>query len=353
MIYNRYIHIILYHILAFAVLSFASSCSSDAPEDASASPDKEVVFDTEVATRATLVSSSNIINSPFCVYSDLKRVDDNSDNVIVAQYGEEVAFDPSLKKWTYKNTSYWFPDFIHSFVALYPVNPNGITNIKYSNNQLSFIYTHPSDYKNTSDLLVATHRRDYNRAGNGTVCFSFAHILSSLSVRITYFDPEIAEDIPLTINSLTFRDIPTKAKYAVTPASLGDGSFMTYDCTYPEESNEGWTITGRGDVFIRFSKESINIPNDGKEHPVFTSDNALLLLPNEEAPTEMVIEYTVYDAVSGKKLTKTYPISIPQGWSAGRNYILSLTMIRGTVSFSIEVAEWEETTPIGTVVPRK
>ncbi len=335
------------------------SCQSDADEPETES--NEMFFTTEVTSRAALVSNSNIINTPFIVFGDMISIDRRPDSKLIPTYnGAEVRFDSSLGKWICNESRYWFSDYQHSFVAVQPSKSDNLSNFQFSDNQLNFIYSQPADYKAADDLLIATLRRNYSKMQESNAApLKFGHALTNLNIVITYTDPTLSMTSPLTVRSLSFKNIPKTATYAVSPAPLS-GNSMTNDCIYydddvPGAMSDGWTVIKRADLEINFSAEGNDariIPNDNKGHYLFTSDDPLLLIPNPATPTEMVISYSIYEDFGREHNDKTTTLIIPKGWNAGLNYILSITITNESVLFNIDVADWKEGTSTDTTVPR-
>ncbi len=332
----------------------ATSCQSGADEPPTSRGNK-VVFATEVASRTTLVSNSNITDHSFLVYGDMKRIDPQpGDPLITILNGAEVSYDPSARQWSYDDTRYWFPEFQHSFVALYPATTPCVSARQYSNSKLTFTYRYPIDnYKDATDVLVTAHRRNYDGQNGGDIVFRFGHILSNFNINSKYTNP-VAGAQPLVINEITFYNIPVRGDYSITPSPITGGSSMTYDFDPAPDTYDGWSITERGILKIEFpasGDEARILPPDEKTYSLFSNSDGLLLIPNPDVSTEMMVKYTVYD--DGEWRLKTERFAVPQGWRSGYSYTLSLHIDNRKVLFNIDVAEWEYTKEIETEVPRK
>ncbi len=341
------------HIILLLILSaLAASCETQEQEPVAApTPGCAMEFDVEPLSRASLTTAKNLYAAPFAVYSDWSKTEDIFHNGF---FGERVAYDASTGSWKHENTQYWWPDFEHSFVAVHPHEAaNTIRELKYAENTLSMIVIMPSNYTDAVDILTATHRRNYIDGNSSPVVFKFDHILSNFNIRVSYTNP--AEDAaPLFVNSISFEDVPTQATYRLTPAPLTGSSTMTSDYVLDPDSYDGWLNQRNGTVSLTFREardSKRTIPADGKPHDLFSADDALLMIPNPDAPTDMIITYTTADSAGEHQ--KSERLSIPQGWHAGMSYTLSLSITEGKIEFSISVAEWEETDPINTIVPRK
>lgn len=331
-----------------AIVLLAASCNNIAPEPVASG--NEVCFVAGVESRATVITKENIASegSSFRVFGDIKS--DKEDSPLIQFNDCKVSYKDG--KWQYDGDRFWIPGYQHSFVAVHPANANCLSDIQYSNNQLKFTYTQPADYRKADDLLVAAHRRNYTGGKTSAVQFRFAHILSNINIQVSYTNPN-ADAVPLQVNSVVFKNIPFEATYGITPAKLSGSNTMTSDYLPEPDSFEGWTITGRDNLTIEFTEADDDVryvPAGGEPHKLLSNSNALLLLPNPTAPTELVFSYTTFDTDGSHYNTDR--LTIPQGWRPGLNYILSLTVTNGKVEFSIEVAPWEQGKTTNTTVPR-
>lgn len=338
--------ILLLILMALAV----SSCETQEPADPT--PSAELEFDVAPLSRTTATTSENLKLLPFAVYSDWKRTED----IIHDGFrGERVAYDASVAAWTHQGTQYWWPEFEHSFVAVHPFDMGNTTykTINYKASALSFKVLQLSDYSKMSDILIATHRRNFIDGNSSPVCFKFDHIMSNFNIQVTYISP-VKDAQALKINSIDLIDIPTQSTFTVTPAPLTGNSTMTSDYVTDPESFEGWTVNQIGRVTIKALKgheSQWDIPADGKPHQLFSAANALILLPNPEESTEMVVTYTTTDSEGSH--TNSEEITIPRAWRPGMSYTLSLQFTDRRVLFNIEVEEWQTGESTTTTVPRK
>ncbi len=338
------------------MLCLMASCDKQDPEIQHAACAME--FDVTCLSRATPTTSQNITDAPFVVYGDMTFIENGNRTVIFN--GSPVTFTPSTNKWTYTGTQYWFPQHDHSFVAFYPIDATCISPLQYSDSKLKFTYTQPSDYKETTDMLIATHRRKYIDGNADAIKFSFGHILSNISINATYSAAAVGDPY-IMLTGITLKNIPTKATYGITPEALTGNSNMTSYCEFDAGSFYGWTITDRDDLKIEFpenSQDARKISANEAPYSLFPTDDTLLLLPNPEAPTEMVVSYTTYVTPENSvtvSQAETATVTIPKGWLPGLTYILSLTIDNShdKVKFSIDVAEWKAGKDTTTIVPRK
>ncbi len=348
----------LRYLLLVTPLSWGiAACQSGVEEPATGTADNEITFNPEVATRSSLVSKENITSLPFSVFSGMNNMVPQTDSKFhIIQNPEEVRYDPSSDKWVCKTPSFWFPGFQHSFVALYPADAPALSSTLYSESQLKFTYNYPTgNFNDATDLLVSTHRRNYNGGQTDPVRFRFSHILSKINVTVVYVSPPEASN-GLAITDITFKNIPVRSDYAITPASINGDDNMTYDFEYPAGTLDGWAVAERGDLNISFDESGENsriIPINLDPINIFSSDDSLLLLPNPDADTEMTITYKILDHNGSPEREVTSSVTIPKGWDPGLTYTLSLSITNRKILFSFDVADWIPTDPITTVVPRK
>ncbi len=334
-------------ILLLTLCFLMASCNSQEPEIHTERGAME--FDIAGISRAVSTTSHNITESSFAIYGDMTFV--KNQNTTVVFDGETATFSLTDNKWHYSNTQYWFPDHEHSFVALHPAGSPCVSDIQYSDSQLQFTYTYPFDnYSDAKDVLVATHRRDYTEGNADAVRFIFSHTLSNMNVQFIYYNPNRGA-VPLRLNSITFKNIPVAATYAVAPAKLAGGS-MTNDFAGDMAAFEGVTVTGRGDLKIDFDGDrAISIPPDGRPYNLFSDSDVLLLLPNPDTSSEMVVSYTTCDG--GVWQDNTAEFDLPISWRPGFNYTLSISDIQDQLKFSIEVTPWKDGDTTNSIVPRK
>ncbi len=339
-------------MLVPAVMLGMAACQSGADEPDGGGHGDAMTFTTEVTSRTSVVSNSSLKQSPIVLFGDMKF-----GTKLVVFNGTYLTFDDDSQKWMYTGTQYWFPKHEHSFAAYHPADASGLSDVRYSDSKLFFTYTYPIDnYKNTTDLLIATHRRLYVEEGIADpVRLKFSHILSNISVDVKVKAPPV-EVQSLTVNKIIFKNIPSKASYEVTAADLTAGSSSTYDYANDDATFYGWTVEERADLVMQFPASGENsriIPNDQKSHSLFTGSDALLLLPNPDSNTEMLISYTTTDATGSLVYDKTDKVTIPNDWKPGLSYLLALTIINGKTQFSIEVADWKQGDDTENTVPRK
>lgn len=337
-------------IISFLLACIMSACDS---QEIEAQPDSSTMkFSVELKSRADVVNNSNITEKPFVVYSDMIATGITDDTKFIPVHdATEVSFNNSAKEWTYDNTQYWFPGFEYSFVACYPAGNRAVTGISYAKNHLNFTYNQPSDYKSAPDLLISTHRRNYEGGRAEPVRFGFTHILTKINLQVTY-NCAATGPANITIDNLTLRNIPTQSIYSIEPAQLTGDSKMTSDWVNDDDSQMGWKVKNRDTIIIKFTGVAPRIVESNRgPFQLFSDNDALLLLPrpdDSDDPAELELTYTT-DAGD----TETVSAIIPRGWDPGTSLTFSLRIDNGIVKFDINVADWQDGLPTNTTVPRK
>lgn len=342
-------HILIYAATICLTVVLCVSCQSEPAPNGS----EEIHFAVGDVSRATSTDISTMTEAPFAVFSDMYSPTFSSLTVI----HDCTPVNYVKGSWQYTGTQYWFPQHEHSFVAVHPASVVAAAgNPQYNNSRLSFSYTYPQDYRSATDILVSTYRRYYDENPDRKVLpvsFRFHHILSQLEPVVTLTDPS-HEPETVVITRMVFKNVNTSGNYTVAPASLLANRTQTDD-----SADEGWSFTekDRGDVTITFAETGSNLPNrvtpDETPHPILADNDHLMLLPVAKGnPVELVITYKHYSGSEDPEET-TVKETFTQGWEAGKRYVLSLSMIRGAMQFSIEMKDWEDTEPIDTQVPRR
>ena len=290
---------------ACAVGGMMVSCSSEDSEPPSAGPE-ELVFLTGQRSRAAVTTTSNLTSKPFALYGDVCLAT-GEDEPTVLMNGRQATYTSG--KWNYGTTIYWFPNHIHSFVALHPIeainSTRTVTGVKYSHDGLSFNYTHPDNYKNASDLLVATHRRQYVQELGKTVdpvSFTFEHVLSVLDIRIKYYE-ELAYsnwNNRIEVTEIVLDSINVSGTYSVR---LDDLTAADAGVGIDTHSVSGWSnLTSgsrafRGDTYTDWNTGHINGKYDSKFDvfkPVFKNNDALTVLPKDSGDVKLTMTFRLY-----------------------------------------------------------
>ncbi len=329
-----------------------AACSSESSAPDPNADAQELRFLATADTRAAIANSTTIKDTPFEVYGEFVSTSDPTSSRKQLFDATTVTYTDGA--WSYANPEYWMPGNTYSFLALHPAgNVEGITDKDYDldSQQLSFTYTLPSDYTRTTDLLAATHRRQYTLGSTPTapVSFNFSHLLARLNFTVRV-DP--SADDPVTIHRLTLRNVGVKGTFSFKPASLGSGTETndyedgTWVVEAPSEDennpDELFTITDAGndclpaaDLTIApglsrplFRANYVAAANaaDGKNHPA----NPLFILPQEvSTKTEMEIEYSVGGSDPITATASLYSITVENHggkWEKGKSYTYTFTL---------------------------
>lgn len=342
----------IYHSILIIAAAGATACSSESNAPEPAVEAQELSFQANTDTRASVVTT---MNTPFEVYGEFATTGDPAASH--TQLFNATPVSLSGGKWTYGTPEYWMPGNTYSFIALHPAPKDGagvtgLTNKAYNidSQQLSFTYTLPDNYTDATDLLAATHRRQYNLGPTPTtpVSLNFTHLLARLNF-IARVD--VSADDPVTIYSLTLQNVGTKGTYTIKPAGLVSGTETddyeggwTVEAPSGEEANPTrlFEISGEGNDCLPQSDLTIT-PGlsrplfrpyavaaadaaDEKDHPA----NPLFILPQEVNPkTEMVIEYRVGNSELIQATANLYSITVGAHrgiWEKGKSYTYSFTL---------------------------
>ncbi len=337
-------------LLLFSVGLMIFSCTSDEPDAPHSAV--EILFDTALNSRATATQSNTLTSRSFALFGDMiynNLIGKQDSRPVILYNNTEVKFSTTTSWQPSGDRQYWFPVHTHTFVALHPYGNSFVSDYNYLNSRLSFTYTQPQNYQDASDMLVAVHRRNYVEGPTDAVHFRFDHILSNINIRVSYYNPNNGVR-PLSVDHITFKNIPASATYSIAPAALA-GNSSTYDYADNLSLFEGLTINSRDDLKIEFSgDEARNIPPDNKPCELFSGDDALLLIPNPETSTEMTVSYTTYPG--GKPHDESETLTIPVSLLPGRTYTLLLSVRDDKLKFSFDVAEWKVGGTTNTIVPR-
>lgn len=315
--------------MAAGLLSALAACTStgssaDEPADAVA-----VKFRAYTDSRGASVADNNTIkNTPFAVYGDMVLTSAPASTAPTVIFnGTPVRYSTADNAWQYDDPQYWFPSHTHSFVAIHP-NPTtvaNLTDLQYQNNRLSFKYTIP-DYTNATDLLSATHRRNYTGGSAQPVAFNFAHILSRLNFIADVY-PAFGEGNTITIEKLSLHNVSNSATYAIAPAAILSGSLSTDDLDATSGWNNFETIPEDHPIF------ELNTPvaiNGGKTHEFFPIDNPLFIIP-QNVPENIEVRITYKEGNNApKSMTAKIYTSTVTGhnglWLAGKSYTYTFSL---------------------------
>ncbi|MDE6801601.1 MAG: fimbrillin family protein, partial [Muribaculaceae bacterium] len=234
---------------------------------------------------------------------------------------------------------YWFPNHIHSFVALHPIeavnNIRSVTDVKYSEGLLTFNYTHPQNYRNASDLLVATHRRQYNQEmgkSEAPVSFTFEHILSVLDIRIMYYE-ELAytnQNNRIEITEIALDGVNVSGSYNVRPDDLTSSNARSGTDAHKVS---GWSKLTSGSISFKGVATGHN--NQYGKSPtfnrVFQNNDALIVLPKDEGDVNLTMTFRLF--VNGTYAADhTLSTTLENAkWEAGQKIIYDLQVSVGEI----------------------
>ena len=329
---------------AYGLAALMVSCSSEDSEPQCAGSE-ELVFVTAEPSRAAVTTTTNLTAKPFAVYGDVCLATGESEPTELMN-GRQATYNSSEKKWNYGTTLYWFPNHIHSFVALHPIEAinktRTVTDVKYSEGGLSFNYTHPSDYKNASDLLVATHRRRYDQELGKTadpVSFTFEHILSVLDIRIMY-NEELAytnQNNRIEITEIVLDGINVSGSYDVRPDDLNETNARSGTDAHVVRS--GWSNlksgsrTFSGNVYKDWSAGHVN-QYDTKSSvfkPVFENNDAITVLPKEAGDVTLTMKFRLYVNITHAADHTLSTVLKDVEWKAGQKITYNLQVSVGEI----------------------
>lgn len=341
---------LIYSLIAVAAFS-ATSCTSDSADSEAPVEGSELKFQTRADTRAAISTNSSIKEDPFAVYGTMTptaTLATSSPSLIFN--GTGVAFKNG--KWQYDDTKYWFPNQTYSFVASHPAptETDGISNIEYNDNQLSFTYTLPADYHQATDLLIATHARRFADGDiSHPVAFNFQHILSRLNF-VANIDQALGAGNSVVIEHIALRNICNSAKFSVAPAPL------TTSAETDDYIGTGWTDHSNADAILFEMDLSSGTPMQaGDRHELFpaTGNQSLFVIP-QLLTSDVSVELTYHTVINGvPQSPKTttgnlYSISLSTPghggrWAAGQSYSYSFSLgVDDRIIFSSSsIQDWD------------
>ena len=331
-IYKNTLNISLF-VMLVCVLQACSSGSSDIKPDAR---QDEMQFATTNISRA-VTSSIDYAGSRFVVFGDM-RFQTNSPNEVFNTI--EVEYDGNA--WNYEGTQYWFPLYEYSFVAVYPVHSVKNTgNPKYEDSKLSIdcvlstTVGENHDKEELTDMLVATHRRNYDPNIGNTVSFMFEHIMSLVNFAPEFFDNIAGLEDYIKIHKLEFSEINTKTRLDIMPAPLSSNN-QTNDMMVdmiPQEYGKS-TVVFKKPVMVKNGEGNVDL---------FAREDAIVMIPQTfsvDADAQVAIYYTINDEPA--MLQANIPLN-NQVWESGKSYRYKFTLGRtGLTLDKCEINPWNE-----------
>lgn len=332
-------------LLSVGCLLFA--CSTDEP----AVSRQEMRFGIYTVSRATVTTGGTITRSPFALFGDRIPTPfaENTDSErAIVYHNTQVTYNNSV--WTTPLTQYWYHLHEHSFVALHPASVLNSTdvNFKYNNNELSFIYSLPADYKQTNDILAATHRRQYidrrelDKDGNvveGTsseaVYFRFEHIMSQINIAPAFEDNIMTDEEFIEFHKIVISGFKNKTTFNIKPGRLQNS-------TQTDEIIVGLSnIDGNGSLTIEYPTP-VKVKNHGGNIDFFGTTDAIIMIPQsfaDNSEAKIVLSYTINDDSSEKQIT--LPLR-NQKWESGKSYRYKFTVGRyGLLINTTNITDWE------------
>ena len=318
--YPRVQHIILLFAACFLMLS----CGSTGEDIAEGS---EMTFVVSDVSRASVTTGMNQEGSKFAIYGDMKSSGKSPKTVF-----DEVVVSYSNGKWGYDDPQYWFPNFEYSFIALHPMGVSGVSDVQYSESQLSFKYTLPGNFASTNDLMVATHRRMIEPTYENTpIALKFSHILTRVDFVVKN---DMAADF-VRVKGIKLEGINSSGSFSILPASIISGGRT-------DDYSSSWTdISDKVDLNAEIL---VDIP-ENKTGSLFPDNNALFMIPQPDNKAVMMeISYELWD--DGKKFEEyTVRAQAPiGGWEQGKIYTYAITVVEISKEIyvtDVSVKDWQ------------
>ena len=334
-----------YSIYALTAVCVIGSCSSESP-DGQSEDTQEVEFTTGSGSRSAVTTTSNLTGKAFAVYGDMKPIDATADASSTIVFNkEQVAFQSNSKSWKYGRSIYWFPSHQHSFVALHPFEAIGttvagkttVTNVRYQDGTLSFSYTHPDDYKNASDVLVATHRRDYvPELGKKAdpVNFTFEHTMAVLDIVAKYTEPLVYgnQNNRIEIQEVILENINVSGNYSIRPDDLTEGK----DRTSTHDTTGKWTDLKSGSRSFKGTSYNglVNTENRTDVIPyrrLYSNSDEFIVLPKEKGDVKMTVRFDLYVNMTKAAEHTLSTVFEDAEWKAGQKIRYELIFTAGEI----------------------
>lgn len=316
-------------LAATSVLS--SSCTGDDPDE----PAQGAAMEFAVGAESHSSRANNAGFSEFAVFGDIKKIDTETNEpgeITKIMENVAVAYVDTAASWKYCETQYWFPKYEHSFVAINP-SATVATNAQYSNSQLSFTYTLPTDQNRTADIVAATHRRYYEGGKAETVTLRFGHVMTQINVAAALDDNLMSKDGYIDFSKIEMSGFNTEATFNIAPAPLLSAQ-QTDDRVIEVTAQKG-----SGSMMTEF-EEPKRVMNDKKY--VSLLGDGLIMLPQsygDDAEARITLTYKI------DKETEQKRIEIPlkgQTWEPGKRYTYRFVIDRRGLRFEgTTIAEWK------------
>ena len=336
-----------YSIYALTAACVIGGCSSESP-DVQTDGTQEVEFTTGRETRSAVTTTSNLTGKAFAVYGDMKpfaAAAEASSTLVFNK--EQVAYTSG--SWKYGRSIYWFPSHQHSFVALHPFEAIGtttagkttVTNVRYENGTLSFSYTHPDDYKNASDVLVATHRRDYvPELGKKAdpVNFTFEHTMAVLDIVAQYTDSLAYgnQNNRIEIQEVILDSINVSGNYSIRPDDLTQGTdrTSTHDATGKWTDLKSGSRSFKGSRYSNINDAIVNTyenPNNIPYRRLYSNSDEFIVLPKEKGDVKMTVKFDLYVNMTKAAEHTLSTVFKDAEWKAGQKIRYELIFTAGEI----------------------
>lgn len=309
----------------------AASCAGEEPDEPRRGSAMEFAAGTE--GQQSRANSGGL--SQFAVFGDIKPVG-STGTESVTEIMRNIVVTYKTDKWEYEGTQYWFPKNEHSFAAIHPASVlTNDANASYSKSRLTFTYTLPQDYTTTTDILAATHRRQYDEGEADVVTLKFGHVLTQINISPALDDNKMGQDGYIEVTKIEFSGIKNKAEINVTPAPIQSVTDRTDDMTLELKH------VGESTLAIEFQTPK-RVNNNEASVSLFGSNDTPMMLPqifeaNSEA--QILITYTISSEPKSEK-----QLSIPlkgYEWISAKSYDYKFTLTRSGLTLgTCEIQPW-------------
>lgn len=175
------------------------------------------------------------------------------------------------------------------------------------------------------------------------VRLNFFHVMSRINFQLAN---EGAADI-VRVNKLELEGVNRTGTFSITPAPLLSGGLQTDDYDY------SWTdLSNIGNVSVTLDAE---VPKN-EECALFPDDKALFMIPQSRPDNSGVIikvYYTLSNANNSDKevtLTAEAPKVV---WEPGKIYTYIVSVKQQSITFKVNVVDWQDGAENDLTVPRK
>ncbi|MDE6379412.1 MAG: fimbrillin family protein [Muribaculaceae bacterium] len=331
---------------AFLAACAMASCVSESSEPEQPQSGQKVRFDIHSLTRGSVTKADNIKANSFVVFGDVKYTynaesEQPTQSTDVLLNAIEVRYVPDSARWISSTDRFWHPNAEHSFVAVHPYKAIDWSGTTYQNNSLSFKYTLPESFRDTYDLLLATHRRSYQDKKNSpasSVKLKFFHAFSRINFSLLN---ETYEKI--TVTNITLEGVDKSGTFSITPAPLTSGSMQTDDYSF------SWTdFSDRGTLSADIDVEV----EDDETVSLFPDSNALFVIPQKDN-TGITLTITYKD--KNGELHSLDAEAFLGNWELGKIYTHNITIKTPAqaIDLTVDVADWIPGSDSEVDVPRK